>query len=317
MDNGSFETKDELDSEVGGSRDEAVRSRKPSEKPCTPETKSQKRRIYKNVLLVSISFLLLFVAFESMSKLQSSINTVDNLGLWSSVVIYASLILSCLFVPSLVISKLTLKWTMVASILCYSTYIAAQFYPQVRAFRTLIQFTLLTLSQTISHQQLNLTKPTRTSSTLCCQREQWSVLLLLRFGRPSALSSLNLLAGRLLLLLLRSLTLLKFRLVALGEEGEVEAVMAKFFGVFFFFFQCNSILGNLISTAVLSTGLEVGLHRTISQCNHVWALRSPNSTFSLRGKPHSRRKQWKCVDPTSARPMPTKASTSSTSTSRS
>ena len=150
MDNGSFETKDELDSEVGGSRDEAVRSRKPSEKPCTPETKSQKRRIYKNVLLVSISFLLLFVAFESMSKLQSSINAVDNLGLWSSVVIYASLILSCLFVPSLVISKLTLKWTMVASILCYSTYIAAQFYPQVRAFRTLIQFTLLTLSQTIS-----------------------------------------------------------------------------------------------------------------------------------------------------------------------
>ena len=198
MDNGSFETKDELDSEVGGSRDEAVRSRKPSEKPRTAETKSQKRRIYKNVLLVSISFLLLFVAFESMSKLQSSINTVDNLGLWSSVVIYASLILSCLFVPSLVISKLTLKWTMVASILCYSTYIAAQFYPQVRAFRTLIQFTLLTLSQTISHQQLNLTKPTRTSSTLCCQREQWSVLLLLHFGRPSALSSLNLLAGRLL-----------------------------------------------------------------------------------------------------------------------
>ena len=152
MDNGSFETKDELDSEVGGSRDEAVRSRKPSEKPRTAETKSQKRRIYKNVLLVSISFLLLFVAFESMSKLQSSINTVDNLGLWSSVVIYASLILSCLFVPSLVISKLTLKWTMVASILCYSTYIAAQFYPQVRASCTctLIQFTLLTLSQTIS-----------------------------------------------------------------------------------------------------------------------------------------------------------------------
>ena len=42
-----------------------------------------------------------------------------------------------------------------------------------------------------------------------------------------------------------------------GDDGLAEAVMAKFFGVFFFFFQCNSILGNLISTAVLSTGLEV------------------------------------------------------------
>ena len=92
-------------------------------------TKSQKRRIYKNVFLLSVSFLLLFVAFESMSKLQSSINTVDNLGLWSSVVVYASLIISCLFVPSLVISKLTVKWTMVVAVICYSTYIAAQFYP--------------------------------------------------------------------------------------------------------------------------------------------------------------------------------------------
>ena len=124
----SSEKKDEVGSEMGETSEEVVKSKK-----ACAETKSQKRRIYKNVLLVSISFLLLFVAFESMSKLQSSINTVDNLGLWSSVVVYASLILSCLFVPSWVISKLTLKWTMVASILCYSTYIAAQFYPQVKA----------------------------------------------------------------------------------------------------------------------------------------------------------------------------------------
>ena len=124
----SSEKKDEVGSEMGEKSEEVVKSKR-----ACAVTKSQKRRIYKNVLLVSISFLLLFVAFESMSKLQSSINTVDNLGLWSSVVVYASLILSCLFVPSWVISKLTLKWTMVASILCYSTYIAAQFYPQVKA----------------------------------------------------------------------------------------------------------------------------------------------------------------------------------------
>ena len=41
------------------------------------QIKTEKRIIYKNVLLISVSFLLLFVAFESMSKLQSSINVVS------------------------------------------------------------------------------------------------------------------------------------------------------------------------------------------------------------------------------------------------
>ena len=40
-----------------------------------------------------------------------------------------------MFVPSFMIKKLTVKWTMVVSIFCYSTYIAAQFYPE---FYTLI-----------------------------------------------------------------------------------------------------------------------------------------------------------------------------------
>ena len=43
----------------------------------TEEIAAEKRIIYKNVLLISVSFLLLFVAFESMSKLQSSINVVS------------------------------------------------------------------------------------------------------------------------------------------------------------------------------------------------------------------------------------------------
>ena len=42
------------------------------------ERKREKRLIYKNVLLISFSFLLLFVAFESMAKLQSSINAVSR-----------------------------------------------------------------------------------------------------------------------------------------------------------------------------------------------------------------------------------------------
>ena len=60
---------------------------------------------------------------------------VDGLGTYSLSVIYGALVLSCMFVPTLMIKKLTVKWTMVVSIFCYSTYIAAQFYPE---FYTLI-----------------------------------------------------------------------------------------------------------------------------------------------------------------------------------
>merc|ERR1712088_92860 len=56
------------------------------------DARIEKRRIYRNVLIISVSFLLLFVAFESMSKLQSSINVVGGLGVWSNAMVYASLI---------------------------------------------------------------------------------------------------------------------------------------------------------------------------------------------------------------------------------
>ena len=104
------------------------------------ERKAEKRAIYKNILLISFSFLLLFTAFESMSKLQSSINTVQNLGTWSSTAVYVSLILSCMFMPSILIKWLKVKWTLVVCIFCYSTYMAAQFYPE---FYTLIPTALI------------------------------------------------------------------------------------------------------------------------------------------------------------------------------
>ena len=47
------------------------------------EIKAEKKIIYKNVLLISVAFLLLFVAFESMSKLQSSINVVSPIHIYT------------------------------------------------------------------------------------------------------------------------------------------------------------------------------------------------------------------------------------------
>ena len=35
------------------------------------------------------------------------------------------------------------------------------------------------------------------------------------------------------------------------EGSDPKAIVVRYFGIFFFFFQCNNILGNLITTAVL------------------------------------------------------------------
>ena len=57
------------------------------------------------------------------------------MGTSSQAVLYAALTVSCMFVPSIMIEKMTVKWALVVSVFCYSTYIASQFYPE---FYTLI-----------------------------------------------------------------------------------------------------------------------------------------------------------------------------------
>lgn len=96
----------------------------------TSEEKVSKRGVFKNVIAISLSFTFLFTSFQGISNLQSSINADEDLGVQSLTTVYVSLIVSCLFLPSLVLKKLTCKWTMVVSVLCYSSYIAAQFYPR-------------------------------------------------------------------------------------------------------------------------------------------------------------------------------------------
>merc|ERR1711936_282551 len=179
------------------------------------DARIERRRIYRNVLVISFSFLLLFGAFESMSKLQSSINVVGGLGVWSNAMVYASLILSCMFLPSIMIDKLTVKWALVVSVFCYSSYIAAQFYPEF--------YTLL---------------PTA---------------FVLGLGAAPMWSAKC-----------TYLTQVAHRFAKL-EGSDPEAIVVKFFGIFFFFFQCNAILGNIISTAVLSSGTDIYVELTDEQ----------------------------------------------------
>ncbi|XP_034176006.1 UNC93-like protein [Osmia lignaria lignaria] len=98
-------------------------------------SRSEKWRILKNIGTVSIAFMVQFTAFQGTANLQSSINASDGLGTVSLSAIYAALVLSCIFVPTFVIKRLTVKWTLCVSMLCYAPYIASQFYPK---FYTLV-----------------------------------------------------------------------------------------------------------------------------------------------------------------------------------
>ena len=73
--------------------------------------------------------------FQGTANLQSSINAKDSLGTISLSAIYGALVVSCIFLPTLIIRKLTVKWALFFSMMCYAPYIAAQFYPR---FYTLV-----------------------------------------------------------------------------------------------------------------------------------------------------------------------------------
>nr|XP_006625794.1 PREDICTED: protein unc-93 homolog A isoform X1 [Lepisosteus oculatus] len=86
-------------------------------------------RNMKNVLVVSFGFLLLFTAYGGLQSLQSSLNASEGMGVASLSVIYASIILSSMFLPPILIKNLGCKLTIVASMACYVAYSVGNFYP--------------------------------------------------------------------------------------------------------------------------------------------------------------------------------------------
>ena len=92
------------------------------------EVKREKFKINKNIIIISFGFLFLFTAFQSLQNLQSSLNPNEGLGLASLSVIYASLILSCMFVPPYMIGRLGCKWALVLSMVGYVLYTVANYY---------------------------------------------------------------------------------------------------------------------------------------------------------------------------------------------
>lgn len=88
----------------------------------------QKRRIWKNIVLISIAFLFNFNAFQGLSRLQSTLNRVEGMGVITHCMLYITLMISCMFVPKLMIRLIGHRWTMVTSLLGYMLYMAANGY---------------------------------------------------------------------------------------------------------------------------------------------------------------------------------------------
>lgn len=78
------------------------------EQPSERETflgglgKSEKVRIVKNVIFISVAFMLHFTAFHGTANLQSSLNA-DSAGTYSLLSIYGSLMVANIFLPVLAI----------------------------------------------------------------------------------------------------------------------------------------------------------------------------------------------------------------------
>ena len=73
---------------------------------------SEKAKIIKNVLIISLAFFFEWTAYNGIANLQSSLNSnVDfgPIGTNSLAITYGFSVLSCLFLPTLVIKKLGLK----------------------------------------------------------------------------------------------------------------------------------------------------------------------------------------------------------------
>jgi len=87
-----------------------------------------KCRILKNIVLLAFAFLLDATPIIGLARLQSSLHRVDGLGVIASSVLYGSVIISSMFLPKLLISRMGHKWTIVVCYVGYILWIPANGY---------------------------------------------------------------------------------------------------------------------------------------------------------------------------------------------
>lgn len=180
-------------------------------------------RITKNVIILGVAFMMHFTAFHGTANLQSSINTDGSLGTYTLASIYGSLIISNIFLPSLIIqyvsSNLTAiitlfpclmyllvnrwlgcKLTIALSFIAYMPFIGAQFYPRI--------YTMVPAGLMVGFG----------GGPLWCAKCTYLTVVAEAFA------------------------------ALLKGETKQEVLVVRFFGLFFIFYQMAQVWGNLISS---------------------------------------------------------------------
>ena len=95
-------------------------------KSASSDQEAAKNAYKKNLLILSVSYMLLFIAVLSIRNLQSSLN--DDVGLTSLGALYASQFLTSIFSTSIV-QRVRPRNTMAIAFFLYIVYVGANFYP--------------------------------------------------------------------------------------------------------------------------------------------------------------------------------------------
>jgi len=85
----------------------------------------EKRRVWKNIIVITFSFFFIFSSMLSLLRLQSTLNQVEGMGVITLSILFATRVISSMFVPKLMTHFIGHRWTIVVSLLGYIVYIAA------------------------------------------------------------------------------------------------------------------------------------------------------------------------------------------------
>lgn len=92
------------------------------------DEKMSKFETIKNLVILSVSFMLLFSAWMSFQNLQSTLNKEGGLGTIGLSVLYITIMFASMFLSPLTLSKFSDKWIIVFAMMCYLVFLATGFY---------------------------------------------------------------------------------------------------------------------------------------------------------------------------------------------
>ncbi|GBM02111.1 UNC93-like protein [Araneus ventricosus] len=88
-----------------------------------------KKRIVKNLLVMFSSFFIFFLGFQSLSNLQTTMNSDKGIGVESQALIYAASMISSILLPEFLIKTIGCKRTIVFMFLCSVPYLVSNYKP--------------------------------------------------------------------------------------------------------------------------------------------------------------------------------------------